>query len=233
MAPEQPPRLVICNAVLQDRELVCSLSYFEAPSGEHLRVRFNAKSQPVDFVSVGDGVAYVYAKSTNISEMPSSEDSFPDLGDLEYQWAEGLPPGIPWQMLILILPKGYTLLDPKPKPWGAKDFKGRLALFWLLKGGGDFARTQVMWKLKEHQESLLSEVSQINKEASAKGLTGLHVLDDPVAIETLLNNHQRRLQKLKEQKAKMGYSTPPEILNEIEDIEKEIEELQAQYKALH
>jgi hypothetical protein len=41
----------------------------------------------------------------------------------------------------------------------------------------------------------------------------------------LIIEYQRRLQKLKEQKAKLGINTPPAILTEIEDVETEIEQL--------
>ncbi|MCB9078281.1 MAG: hypothetical protein H6631_11850 [Anaerolineaceae bacterium] len=46
-------------------------------------------------------------------------------------------------------------------------------------------------------------------------------------LENLILKHQRRLQKLKERKATFGLNTPPEVLTEIEDIEAEIESLQA------
>lgn len=46
-------------------------------------------------------------------------------------------------------------------------------------------------------------------------------------LENLILKHQRRLQKLKERKATFGLNTPPEVLTEIEDIEAEIELLQA------
>lgn len=45
-------------------------------------------------------------------------------------------------------------------------------------------------------------------------------------IRNLITEHQRRLQKLKEQWARLGVNTPPEILIEIEDIEARIEQLQ-------
>ncbi len=40
--------------------------------------------------------------------------------------------------------------------------------------------------------------------------------------QKLIINHNRRLQKLKEKQAILGYHTPPEILTEIEDIESEL-----------
>ncbi|MFC1976367.1 tetratricopeptide repeat protein [Chloroflexota bacterium] len=45
-------------------------------------------------------------------------------------------------------------------------------------------------------------------------------------IRNLIRNHNRRLQKLKEQQALRGLNTPPEIVLEIEDIEAKIEQLQ-------
>jgi hypothetical protein len=45
-------------------------------------------------------------------------------------------------------------------------------------------------------------------------------------IQQLIINHQRRLQKLREQQALQGLSVDPKILIEIEDIEKEIEKLE-------
>jgi hypothetical protein len=45
-------------------------------------------------------------------------------------------------------------------------------------------------------------------------------------LEKELDLWQRRLQKLKEQKARQGINTPPEVLNEIEEIEATIKKLQ-------
>ena len=47
-------------------------------------------------------------------------------------------------------------------------------------------------------------------------------------IEKLLQIHEDRLQKRKEQNAKLGVNTPPEVLTEIESIETMIEVLQAE-----
>jgi len=51
-------------------------------------------------------------------------------------------------------------------------------------------------------------------------------------IEKLITNYNRRLQKLKEQKALYGISVDPKIPLEIEDIEAEIAELQAELQNL-
>lgn len=51
-------------------------------------------------------------------------------------------------------------------------------------------------------------------------------------IKALLTQHQHRLQKRKEQQARFGINTPPEILTEIEDIEAEIQRYQIELEAL-
>ncbi len=53
-----------------------------------------------------------------------------------------------------------------------------------------------------------------------------------VKIQSLIKENQRRLDKLKEQKARLGINAPPEILNEIEDIEADIELLKKELEVL-
>lgn len=57
-------------------------------------------------------------------------------------------------------------------------------------------------------------------------------MSDQENIKTLIIEKRRRLQKLKEQEARYGFSVEPSILLEIEDIEAELEDLQLQLKAL-
>jgi len=51
-------------------------------------------------------------------------------------------------------------------------------------------------------------------------------------VRNLIRNHNRRLQKLREQQALHGLDVPTKILLEIEDIEEEIEQLQAELKEI-
>jgi hypothetical protein len=55
-------------------------------------------------------------------------------------------------------------------------------------------------------------------------------MPDHKETKELITTYARRLQKLKEQRAYQGSSTEPKILMEIEDIEAELEKLQAQLK---
>ncbi len=50
-------------------------------------------------------------------------------------------------------------------------------------------------------------------------------------LQKLISRKQRRLQKLKEQEAIYGINTPPEVLIQIEDLEEELKQLQAQLAA--
>ena len=51
--------------------------------------------------------------------------------------------------------------------------------------------------------------------------------DEDAKVENLISAHQSRMQKLEEQKAKMGINTPPEVLIEIDEIKNTIKKLQA------
>ncbi len=51
-------------------------------------------------------------------------------------------------------------------------------------------------------------------------------------IQKLISNHQRRLQLLQEQQALRGLSTPPDVVIEIEDVEAQIQALQAELEII-
>ena len=51
-------------------------------------------------------------------------------------------------------------------------------------------------------------------------------------IQKLLNITNRRFQKLREKKAHMGINTPVHIETQIEDVEKEIEQLETELAAI-
>lgn len=166
MAPEFPPVLVIFKSRFEDSVLKGIVEYVESgvlKPNQRLRVRWNVESQPRDYRSVGEGVAYVYDKDNDLEIMPISEDASPNfLGNDRYLWTEGLQSGLPWLMFILILPKGYTLDDPLPRPAGTKIFKDRLAFYWTLRGD-DLDRTTVQLTMKKLQGDFEPEIIRINK----------------------------------------------------------------------
>lgn len=164
MAPEFAPCAVIFDARFDGDSLRGTLEYVESPNPDaRLRVRWSVESQPKDYFSVGGGVAYIYEKFGGITTVPISEDASPiELGNSRYLWTEGLQPGLPSLMFILVLPRNHTLADPRPFPAGTKIFNGRLALYWMLKGD-DLGRTKVELTVKKLEGSLQLELIYINQ----------------------------------------------------------------------
>jgi hypothetical protein len=161
------PSLVIFDSRFDGETLKGTLEYVEsAEANQRLRVRWNVKSQPEDFRSVGGGVAYI--KGDKISVEPISNDAEASyLGDSRYRWEEGLQPGRPWLMFILIVPENHTLTDPDPLPADTKTFANRLALYWLLKGD-EMEHTNVKFTIKKLQTDLASEITKFNSRYLSK-----------------------------------------------------------------
>jgi hypothetical protein len=164
MAPEFVPSVVIFDARFDGDSLRGTLEYLETPNpDQRLRVRWSVESQPKDYRPFGGGVAYIYEKFGEIGVVPISEDAKPThLGGARYQWTEGLQPGRPWVMFILILPQNHTLVDPQPFPVGTKIFKERLALYWILEGD-KLGRTMVEFTIKLFERNIQLELIDINK----------------------------------------------------------------------
>src|SRR5947208_5027801 len=114
MAPEFTPSLIVLDLEFRNDLLEGSLSYFEAPPGERLRIRWAVQAKPPGFLAVQNGVAYVRDTGTVI-EVPGSSDARPiRQGNNRNCWPEGgQPRGEPGPMIVLILPDGYTLSDPQ------------------------------------------------------------------------------------------------------------------------
>jgi hypothetical protein len=168
MAPEYPTRLVVFKARFEDGRLKGSIKYVETDTGEPLRVRWAVESKPEDFDEVRfeddhRGVVFVYTKDSGVLLPSGSGDAVADpLGNSRYRWTESMHGAPPWLMFVLILPEGYTLTDPWPKPAGSKSFDGRLALYWVLKADRS-RRVNVEWRVKELESPLGSEVERINR----------------------------------------------------------------------
>jgi hypothetical protein len=167
MAPEHPPKLVIFDSRFKEGKLKGDLYYVEVPIGVRLRVRWDCERAPENFQPVGDGVAYVF-KTDQLVVLPVSRDSIPDdLGGLRYRWSEGLNFGIPWMMFVLILPSGHTLAGAEPRSARAKVFKGRLALYWILRAD-DLGRTQVECSLQTIKGDVSSKLVELNRFCSGE-----------------------------------------------------------------
>jgi hypothetical protein len=171
MAPERTESVAVFDLSLNNSNKLQGLKkYYDAK--ERFHVNWDAKSQPEGYKPIYKGVAYycLYenkeptdktASTRSASEEPISGD------DSDYLWSEGgFTPGEPSLMMILILPRGYTIAISKEmrqkKPLGAKSFDERLALYWMPIADSD-GRADIVWTLKPFEGDIKPEVKRINK----------------------------------------------------------------------
>jgi SIR2-like domain len=170
MAPEKPATIATHDlyfegdSLLSRRELV-EASGSNAPS---LSVGWDYLEKPSGYFAVGGGVVYV-RDTAGYFRLPASGEppiraTPAALGESRYRVREDRAPG--GTMIILILPAGFTLVEPSPLPTEAKAFHDRIALFWRSNGEG--GAMEVTLQLHPLQRDLRSEIEAIN----AKTFTG-------------------------------------------------------------
>jgi hypothetical protein len=81
-------------------------------------------------------------------------------------------------------------------------------------------REEIVEEITEEEESKEPKFKEVSHGASER-------TERAKSVRNQLRNWRRRLQKLEEQRSLLGTNTRPEILIEIEDIEEEIEKLEA------
>lgn len=160
MAPELPPRVVGVDLRFQEGALHGAVEYVEVKGEGLLRVRWD-ESPPPGFFPVCGGVAFVEETDRIIKATPDKDVLPSALGDSRYRWIQGLLPKDRWMMLVLVLPEEFTITDPHPLPADAKDFGGRLALYWRLKAD-EFGSTEAEWTLKAFDGNIQSEAERMN-----------------------------------------------------------------------
>ena len=170
MEPERTEVLAVWKLDFRDEELKGEIAYFNANSkpGEKIRVRFDVDRQPPGFFPVHGGVVYVW-DSEGVTREPESPDMAPvKLENCRLRWHEGgfLPGSVP--MMVLVLPEHYTIANLSTPPVAAKDFGGRIALYWRPiadeKGSAD-----VEWELRKSESaegSLQKEILRLNQSSS-------------------------------------------------------------------
>src|SRR5437667_11247279 len=125
MTPEAPGNLIVLDLIFRKETLVSNVEQIvppqKGPVVEWLRVRFHEAPEP-GFYAVGGGVAFACAPKRFKHSKAAEEIEIPTTGNLRYCWTnvaqgDGL-------MLVLVLPRGYTLdLDVcEPLPRSAKEF---------------------------------------------------------------------------------------------------------------
>jgi hypothetical protein len=168
---------------LVDGALKGAIEYYNAVDTEagRLRVRWDVEDPPPGSFPVHGGVVFVL-DNPNLHHEPGSPDMAAiDLGGGRWRWHEGdFVPNMPWIMMALILPEGYTIAQPSPAPTGAKPFGKRLALYWKpisdARGNAD-----VEWNLVKFVGNLRAEAQRLN------GLSGVAPpapVPSPIRVES-------------------------------------------------
>src|SRR6266481_5125214 len=175
MTPEAPGNLVVLDLNLRDGGLTGNIERVSPPqegaSRGALRVRFDARTKEPGFYAVGNGVAWVSQPTGYVHSAREPAGSIPSAGGLKFYYnhvayGEGL-------MVVLVLPKGYTLADSSPPPRGAKEFRGRIAVYF--KPSGSFgSEARVAWTLTQTAGDINAELQTLHRKILSAGATPVH-----------------------------------------------------------
>ncbi|HJQ25906.1 MAG TPA: toll/interleukin-1 receptor domain-containing protein [Blastocatellia bacterium] len=184
MAPEYPPRLVVLTLEAAGDSIVALIENVEPLGAATLRVRWSEVEPPRGYQPVGSGALYVEQSGQVVFDGPRPVQ-LDDLGDRRYRWIQGTPPNIPFVMIAVVLPAGYSLRRPRPVPAAAKIHDGRLAVYWCLPGD-QLGRAQVEWDVRPLDRSIEEEVRLLNSRTSldeVPSAAGIDI-DTPVVAAT-------------------------------------------------
>ncbi|HMD99608.1 MAG TPA: hypothetical protein VKM93_20045 [Terriglobia bacterium] len=169
MAPEAPGNLVVLDLRYSENDILLkTVEEVEPPQQEPaygwLRVRFDEAPDP-DFYPVGRGVVHVSQPEGYKHCPPGAESDVLTLGGGPRRYVfnnvalgEGL-------QLVLVLPKGHTLSEFSPAPTSAKEFEGRLAVYFRPEQKYGQTAT-VTWQLRKFRRSVKSEAERLRGEFS-------------------------------------------------------------------
>jgi hypothetical protein len=172
MSPEAPGNLIVLDLSYDERTQILFTTVEEVvpdqsnPPQSWLRVRFD--EAPGDkFEPVGGGVAHVRrprgyehgspAQKSEVLTLPGTRRyMFPNVAQ-----GDGL-------QLIAVLPPGYTLSEFKPAPTSAKEFKGRIAVYFRPKEKHGETAT-VVFGLKRLEDAPAAEAQRLRAEFLSSG----------------------------------------------------------------
>jgi hypothetical protein len=168
MAPEFPPRLVVLDLLLVQGVLVGRIEYVEGGNEhERLTVLWKVDGTPNGFFPAGHGVASV-KQSAGVFALTAAEQSeIPSLGNGRWVWPQELPHAQSWLMVIMILPAGHTLAEATPAPVRAKEFRERLAVYYIAKADEPGGRISIEWSLAPATSAIRDELSTLNRRCAA------------------------------------------------------------------
>jgi hypothetical protein len=152
MPPEQPPFLLILDTSFGETPLGAAdlkgrIEYLQ-PKADRLFVRWGVGSPPAGYKEEGGGVVFVAGQSAN-SKPPDENPPIGTIAHNRYVYEDGLDKA-EWLMLVMILPRGFILGDPRPEPAGSRMYADRLAVYWRLRkyqGPGEIVHLE--WGLRK------------------------------------------------------------------------------------
>ncbi len=171
MAPEAPGNLVVLDLHYdQKNDLLKTVETVGPPQTElvtgWLRVRFD-EAPDEGFYPVGQGVAHVRQPDRYEHDGPGKEERVLTLPGVRRYRVTNVAQGDGLQ-LILILPQGYSLTEFSPAPSNAKEFAGRVAVYFRPKERyGETA--EVIWGLRTFQGSAESEAKRLRGRITKTG----------------------------------------------------------------
>jgi hypothetical protein len=164
VAPEAPGNLVVLDLSYDETDKLLMTVESVQPSqtgieNGWLRVRFD-EAPGADFFPVGGGVAFVRMPKEFEHDPPGEKSKVSDLKETPTKYmythvaqGEGL-------QLILIMPEGYTLAEFVPTPYNAKEFQGRIAIYFRPQER--YGETAVVtWRLTRFRGDAGSEAQRL------------------------------------------------------------------------
>jgi TIR domain-containing protein len=157
MAPEEVYKLIAVAFRIEGGRLLADGERVELPGGP-LYVSWYTTSAVEGQVPIAEGLVYV-PDTPHLARHEIRNAAPADLGD-RYKWREPSPQGGPL-MFAMSLPAGQTILQSEPKPEEAKEYKGAIAVFWILPPAMHVSLT---WQLGEMCTGMVEEIRRINRE---------------------------------------------------------------------
>ena len=168
--------LEVIDLKLVGGRLKGEVTRFSALPDKPVRVHLVSPRKPAGMVALGGSAVHV-APADNAPPAPrvARPEVLGKAGDAtSYRWPDTAHDGA--RFVLMVLPKGHTLVSPVPVPVAAKVHDERLAVFWLPDGQA------LSWLLRPHDGDLGAEAASLNGDSP----TGGRLTDQPgvVIVET-------------------------------------------------
>jgi hypothetical protein len=175
MAPEFPVFLLAFTLRMEATSLIAELENVERAGNARIRARWSERSPAHGFRPVGGGVLHV-EETTDVLFLEPRQVQLDELGNSRYRWIQGTPADVPFVMIAVVFPRGYTFRAPNVPPESSKVFNGQISAYWCLRGN-DLGRTLLEWTVLPLERSADDEVRFLNGRSTLEQLPGAAAID--------------------------------------------------------